>query len=311
MDKGGNFNNQSERTSGLSKVSGGTEKQKQTILKNREAVFNHIKESPVQIKKTQEQVNIIEKINFYLKDFVKKYGGSFIEISPNNVIIIDEEKFKGTEYEDGLKELFSSGRALYAPNYQAVLLKNFDNNLLMANSLTHELMHFNSFQSVTLMGNELFPQRIGLEISNNKNGYNLFRYFNEAMTEQLKIIFAKEYFDRIPELSSHIEHKNNLIHILKETSQDEGVDIAYIDESGGNLIVHYNSYQEYRKQFDELLQDLSDRNKGRFPDKEDVFNLFARAYFTEDVSQIAGLIESSLGKGAFKKIAKEAGVIKK
>lgn len=64
---------------------------------------------------------------------------------------------------------------------------------------------------------------------------------------------------------------------------------------------------EERPRFNRLLDEIlsSARSKGEPMNHEDLFSKFARAHFTGNILPIARIIEHSLGKGAFRRIAYE------
>lgn len=63
-------------------------------------------------------------------------------------------------------------------------------------------------------------------------------------------------------------------------------------------------YRERKKMYD-LLDMLVERSMGRFTEREEVFELFARANFTGNYLPLARVVESILGKGSFRKLAEE------
>jgi len=62
-----------------------------------------------------------------------------------------------------------------------------------------------------------------------------------------------------------------------------------------------------RQKLDELLYRLLQQMPEKFQSKEELFSEFAKANFTGNYLPLARLIEKSMGKGSFRRLAKEFG----
>jgi len=139
----------------------------------------------------------------------------------------------------------------------------------------------------------------------NATGMTLFSKYNEAITESLKTRFETENFGNIPSLEEKFREKNEWIASLAAEGSDTADDAEWLEHVGENVIFHYNSYPDERQDFNNILRMIAHKNPDRFTSQEEVFDLFARAYFTGHVLEVARLIESTLGKGSFRKIGEE------
>ena len=52
-------------------------------------------------------------------------------------------------------------------------------------------------------------------------------------------------------------------------------------------MVRHKPYEEERTKLKSLIEDIFSANKSVFSDREEVFNIFAKAYFTGDISEVA------------------------
>lgn len=66
-------------------------------------------------------------------------------------------------------------------------------------------------------------------------------------------------------------------------------------------------YPKERLQFDELIDKIYEKNREDedFKDREEVFNLFARATMSGRLLTLVRLIEKTFGKGAFRKLGEK------
>ena len=82
-----------------------------------------------------------------------------------------------------------------------------------------------------------------------------------------------------------------------------GVIDGIIEKEGGK-VMFFERYLEKQK-FDKLLEKILAKSGDRFKNKQELFDQFAKAHFSGNLLPLARIIETSLGKGAFRKIAEE------
>lgn len=217
------------------------------------------------------------------------------------------------------------------------------NKLSFTQTLVHEMIHQKGFYSYELSSKDnadvvlyneekghkpIKVRRSGFEILS-KDGKNIMFYdINESIITELEIRFEQEYIQDWPEMQEDFKEKNDFIKFISANKEkvfnsldfkNSGITIKDI-ESGNikNLLAtgkiettkqglkyKYSSYSYHkqRKEFNEFLDDLYERNKKEFSSREKVFNLFAEGMLTGRILPIARLIEKTYGKGSFRELA--------
>jgi len=312
-----------ERTSGLMKVVGVLPKIEKEILSDvGDKYFGKQEKYDIEREKTPEELKIIEGILNYLPDFVKKYGGMSVPLTPEHIHIADYHQLTDEE-KKLLKKKHAETKGAYNHVKESVLIvvnEKEDNNLNFAQLVAHELMHFSSFQSADLENKNSHDlnamNRItGLSIRTGKNDKEIyFDGFNEAMTEELAMRFGEEFFESIDELSKNIETRNNIRDRYSIGEEKAKRNIANVItkkvESGPkagmwkSTILKY-SYPREREMMTKIIDDIYNANKNDFESSEKVFDIFAKAYFTGNILPIARLVEKTFGKGSFRKLGEE------
>lgn len=258
-------------------------------------------------EKTPEEIELMSEIFKKFPDFIKEYGAEQERFTSwNQVHILDDANPQIEEVKSFL-ERNTAGRYLPSSGRIEILPKGSD-HMHMAHVLVHELMHANSFFSITLSrdseGTEQNPlasaRRFG--ISTNEKGHteeSLFNFINEAVTEEMTKRFCERHFpdiDLLKEQFAAINRKQKSIElpdtpiasVLGELVDPKSI-YAYVNERAG---------------FVALIELLYERNKDKFDLYEDVFKLFSTAMFKGDLLPIARLIEDTFGKGTFRAIGK-------
>jgi len=316
-----NIENISQRESAFSKVVGDniTTERKKEILKEMADKFEKrlALERPYCEKiKTKEEIEVIEGINKYLPEFIAQYGGAYLPTDQQDIYFLDGAKFTRKEKKILAQTMKKREDAVgfYSPmNQEIVFLKWYNEHPLeKARLIAHELLHFQSFQALTEHNNNLRTRQMGISFETPGASNSFFADLNEAVTEWLAILFAKRYFKKIDCLREEaIELETFNAKFPDEKIYDEVASIYRKKTEGGQWkteVISYRSHPESLKKLDNLMNKIYQKNKERFQTQGDVFNIFARAAMTGDISEMAKLIEVSLGKGAFKKVAKEFNV---
>lgn len=94
-----------------------------------------------------------------------------------------------------------------------------------------------------------------------------------------------------------------------DSENPEMYKLGYVDGALQRLIqkeqvVVSERYRE-RQKLDTLLEEITTKSGGKFRDKSEVFNEFAKANFSGNLLPLARIIESTLGRGSFRRIAEE------
>ena len=212
---------QSERITGIMRVVGVDPQKEKQVLENIKDKHFDRQDIPlfqrVEREKTQEELKIIEKILSVMPKFIKEYGGKPVDVRLENIHIIDPDKL--TEQE---RKIIGSSRGKYHSDIQAmsVICSPDDNLLNFAHIISHELIHFNAFQSVNVDENgDIISSRVeGVMVGSSGNSNEKHFYFNglnEAITEKLAMKFNNEYFPAFPELSDAIKERDRFASSLK------------------------------------------------------------------------------------------------
>ena len=273
-------------------------------------------------EKTAEEIVLIEEICDKLQDFTKKYGAPPLNISPEHIVFIDKKKLNLITqiilYLDGVGAIFSPRNQTVAVFPQMAK----GSKLRLAHLISHELMHFNSFQSFnldsdqspdTVNSEKLKVRRTGFVVRSKDNDEDVFYFnsLNEAVTEELTKRFDHEYFSIIPILEEDVKKRDDYVGGYENNH-------AFTDTQC--LITHKRkwflstvetksyAYRSERVKFNRLVNNIFNKNKDTYSSTEQVFDVFARAYFNGNLLEVARLIEKTFGKGSFSEIAEKDAV---
>lgn len=315
-----------QKESGINRVIGYESEKEKEFLQYFKDKFENNTVSSEEKEKTTEQQELIERINFEMKDFLAQYGIKAIEIPSNNVHLLDKTKFTEAELER-IQEQFGTENGFYSALTQGVvILKDYDaSKLSFLQTLVHEILHLQGFYSyqkssqenadLTLRNKDesvsINIRRSGFSIGTTDGKRLLFHKLNESVITELEIRFEKNYMTQWPELEEELDARDNYIEqvvtrdrvpieVMRQT-------VAGIkgDEATGYKWVSY-PYHKERQQFNSLIDELFARNKHDFVSREQIFNLFADATLTGRLLPIVRLIEKSFGKGSFRTIGERS-----
>jgi hypothetical protein len=300
-----------ERTQGLMRVVGSSpEKQQQIIEESKERFDKKVskEEFTEELELTPDKLKIMDTVLSKMPEFIEQFGGKMPPITKDHILIMDYNKLDDKQ-KKLLEKTYTKG--MYdSQSQKAIILfdsKN-QNNEDFAGLLTHEIMHFCAFQSMTakevqdkpkffgLLGGkdgetrmEITPRVLGLSLIH-KNGKKLEEYYNEideAVTTILTDDFYTQYLRKIPEIE-----EDSFSRFTRPSAEK------------ANLWSPMANYQDFKIDFSHILIDILQKNPQSFKTKEDVFNVFAKAYFTGKRLELAKAIEKTYGKGSFRELGK-------
>jgi len=314
---------QGGRTSGIVRIVGVSEEKEQEILAGIEENFGKQEIGKIdkrEREKTPEELEIIGGILTAIPEFIKRHGGEPLPLQPEHIHVIDY-----TELTDEERRILKGIRGHYNHALQAAIVitdPEKENRLTFALRAAHELIHFSAFQSAQII-NEKEKEwgiRIGGFIVKTKEAGKTEFYFNdidEAVTEELIKRFDREYFGSIPGLSEDLkrrqEFRENILQPdpdTKEIVDDIAIVETTIEKEGEHkgmyktTTEHYNFLEE-RERLWKIIEGIQQKNPGQFKSKEEVFDVFAKAYFTGRLLPVARLVERTYGKGSFRKLGAE------
>lgn len=262
-------------------------------------------ENEAEMEKTEDETAIIASAFGAVTEVVRRYGGRPLELTPGHVHLINLLDLS-TEEQAGLAGCggdYDSGRQ-EANVYFAGASGLSTSELLRR--VTHEALHFNSFQSaVEVESNLLVARRMGLTYGAPTVGVGGV-WLNEAVTERLAKALTKERLahDKIFRDDASLT-RDLLSKMSSETDHDDVVGFEIIDPAGdrGTTVrVHQFAYPDERQKLERLLSDLAAKRPADFPDREAAFDAFARAYFTGNLLPLARVLEDTYGKNALRRL---------
>ena len=303
-----------ERKSGVVRVAGVEEDKELEILEVFGELFDEKQEfKKGEIEKTPEQKEVVVFINQKLPEFIRRYGGEPLIISEDKIHLLPGKYFPREDI-----------GAVYYPAEQSVYVRSLKDRPLLAfaKSLTHEELHWNSFQSMQF-GKQNKVRRMGFKIIKGKEkGTAYFSSLDEAMTEELTKRFSDEFLKQVPVLKEDFEILEALKRHRVEIVTQTGLDPNTIEEMVSNIafvtpaqtedrveeaILHSYSYAADRAKLNNLIAELYEKNKNDFQSREEVFALFARAVLSGRLLPVARLIEKTYGKGSFRRVGEQFG----
>lgn len=313
-----------ERESGVSKIVGATPEEEQVGRGDIKELFDNPRGREILIgekrfsleaierEKTPEEKEVIAGILEKMPEFVKRYGGTPVNVSENHIHIVDANKLD-EESRKIIEQRVAGGEynnQQYIIIYPGTL--KAENILGFAGLVTHEIIHFNSFQSVEKAqgaGNiKLETRRFGLSMRDRKKGAFTLDRMNEAVTEELTILFDKNYFPEIAVLQEEIlrreEAKKTFLKKYPyaiERAESVLFVIGNPHDFDGIRVGAY-SYRKDRKELNEIIDDLYAENKDTLKSREKVFNVFAGAAMSGSLLPLARLVEKTYGKGSFRRL---------
>jgi hypothetical protein len=317
-----------KKESPIGRVPNTSPEEEKLILESFKASLENQPFYKVEKEKTPEEKETIQKIIDFVPDFVEKYGGTPLKITPEIIHIIDESKLTAEQKqklqavgggEEGGGEVF----AWHDLEKWEIVIRPIESKLRNAEHFVHELMHMQSFKSLNLErsdnptkqtfkreGKSLTTRRAGFGIFDKTNEKRYFLDIDEAIIEELTIRFDKEYFKYIPSLQEELRAREEARAILIEDNPELAADTVSVIttqlENNDREIKFYRySYIEERKRLKTLIKEIYEKNEDQFPSEEEVFGVFVKTVFTGRLLEVARLIEKTFGKGSFRKLGEE------
>lgn len=319
------------KESGINKIigPGGHEEPLLKFLKGDFENQERLELKEFEIDKSPEEEKCIEDIQFYMDDFVRSYDGSPIKIPPKAVHFLNRSQVPA----ELKKNIFPDniGGASIAAEQAMFVLKDREGDLPklhLGETIVHEMLHFNSFNSLEINRSEkpgdvrqtedngdarhwtLKDRRSGIGIIG-ENNEHLFGLLDEALTEELTIRFFNQFFSKIDFLKDEFAEREKTIEKLcrdgKHDPEEERSNIAwkFTEEIDGRYKTTIGTfvYEDERHKLKDLINGIYEKNKDKFASKEEVFNLFARAKMQGNLLPLARFLEETYGKGEFRRLA--------
>lgn len=307
------FEKSKRRESGVTRVVGVDPDTEKAILEFFGGRFSLKEKLPFEKEKSAELSQMISQISDYMKEFAARYGAKSLDIPSENIHILDETKMSSERKEMVLRKL-GKVMSVFSFGEQHIFILNIPSRASdpsgLAELISHEMLHNISFQSAELKPDQdnkargikitgrredgnvqkftILPRRMGFKIMKNKEDkegkkeneeVTYFYFLDEAIIAELTMRFDWWYFPKIPLIMGDV--------ISAQVGPRE--------------------YKQEREKLNKLIDELYEGNRDRFNNREEVFDVFARAVMTGRLSPVARLIEKTFGKGSFRELGEDSG----
>lgn len=295
--------------------------EKEQILRDKAELFNDQIYEDLKGKereKTPEEMEIISLVNDMTNRIRRKYDLENFDVPPENIHIITEKKWpKG------------KSTAFFNSMLQGVAMRERLSRLAFMKTAFHEMLHFKSYNAAHITTGEnpyLAEYRLGLTVNSRDGQKRFFVNMNEAVTEEMTRRHFKEMANR-PLFAEEVRMTMDTVHKNPDAITDSGQELfnedtffATEEESGGswrasvdrlfgslfgshvNIITENFVYKEEREMLSVLIDKIFNRNREMFKHKDAIFDVFAKGMMTGDIIPLGKLIDTSFGKGTFRKI---------
>ena len=290
-----------------------TPEDKAKILKEKERMFkeqNFKNLADVELKKTNEEIEIIDLINQETNKHLRNLGLKEFNIPAKNINILNKEG-----YEKIIGKKFT---AIYSPAYQAISINELDRNsrTVFASKVLHEMIHFKSYGSIQKQENEE-PEvyRTGLSIISQSGKKQYFDNLNEGLTEELAkhimLSFKNNplFKDEIEKTRKHIKEFD-----MGSTKDEKGnpifdieniyfIDVKEVKDKEVKWITYSFAREKEREILNSLIDKLFEKNKDKFQNRDEVFNVFIKAMLSGNIIPLGRLVDGTFGRKTFSKIS--------
>ena len=133
-----------------------------------------------------------------------------------------------------------------------------------------------------------------------------FKDLDEAVTEELTLRFIDKYFTS-DSLLVQDDYFTKIMNMMGEkNTQPIRFDLGLTDAETYVMMTSAGStYDRERTELWKLILNVKEKNSDKFESPEDIFNIFAKKYFTGNALALARLIEKIYGKDSFRKLGEK------
>jgi hypothetical protein len=247
-------------------------------------------------EKTEEEIKIIAMVNDVTNELLNKYGLDSFDIPPENIhimkrnIILKAQEFIANAGKQGDFKQSSEAGEIIDPVSKTDL----------AFIALHEMIHFKSYNAMQKEISDegwLQAYRIGLEVHSRDGKNTYFKTLNEAITEELAIrnlpkILGNPIFQKEKEKTNKLKN-NPVLKSLGLVNKD-----TYY--AGYTAMADFH-YKKERELLNDTIDAFFEQNKEKFKDREEVFEVFAKAAITGNILPLGRLFDETFGKGSFRR----------
>ncbi|MEK9158007.1 MAG: hypothetical protein AAB638_02390 [Patescibacteria group bacterium] len=321
-----------KKKSTIERVVGAGPENEEVLLKHFKQIFDtrfliKVGDQQIEASKSPELEQCIKDISSRMHEFLAEYDATALDIRPDQVHFIDKDKVP----KDLLDQILPKDGTLASFNLDHQSISVFSSEgqgskRSRAKTVSHEMIHFNSFASMQIRFTEGAEQgtiqnrRLGIQVQS--GGLVHFSGLNEAVTEELAIRFAMKHFTDMAYTSEEVQKDLEKVQsdivllerILPESPNDyvRGVRKARIDELRSNAILgDSKSYPNEREYLYQMIDEIFKANKDQFKDKDDVFKLFVNAMLKGRLLPLARIIDKTYGRGSFSRLTDQVQILAK
>jgi hypothetical protein len=284
-----------------------------------------------EVSKTAEQQKLLELADQATDELLQQYGREPFHIPSENYHLLDET---------GRKKLrlgWESGGA-YSIKDEAVFMRPEPDPVIFSLIAYHETLHFKSYQALQRLypGKEVLPYRRGFEIITRHGHRSYFRRLDEAVIQELSNRYIRERISNHSLTNDAVaasEGRRNLILQYRGKLSKKDADfleqlVPYVAELPDKVRAVFSQIgspaDQVRRAFDDckyrnlfihpyaddvrglhlLIDEIYDRNKRRFENKEEIFKLFVEAVISGNVLPVGRLIDKTFGEASFRRLGK-------
>lgn len=234
----------------------------------------------VEIQKTEHDIKILDFVIKNVRELLSEYGRKkIIEIPENNIHLL---KIGGTEELTNGK-LVHGGHSF---NMNSVIIDRVESDTQFAVMAFHELLHAMCFKAAQIVNNEsgepnIKPYRVGISCADRKGKKVFLGNLEEAIIQHL----TKQFFESLT--------------VEKQKTGELPFDSLKDKEK-----VVFSRGEELASLY-KLIDDLFEKNKEAYNDKNEILKLFINAQVNGELLPIARLIEKTYGPGSFREISEK------
>ncbi len=336
-----------EKETHYNRIVGGTEEDQAEVAERLQNVFDTKSESLAQyeLEKSPEDIELIGITQRIVDTIVTQYGGDPKELPLDHMYILKlDSVLKITEgrFAGGIHQPIGLKIGVEKEESRILLASTIAHELFHLKSYKSVRVLEDSYQ-VYRSGLQMTDVKSSSELTGKEKVY--FSHLEEAIVAECtkkfldelgeESFFAEEYtpLSQLKDwLVKYYQRINVPKHIIKEFedglkyipnpqfyvdkvlnfSEDENEREDYAvglfnSLSAQGLVIGLERNKERNKMY-ELLDKLVINSQGKFTDREEIFDIFARANFSGNYLPLARVVEDILGKGSFREIAEEFGL---
>lgn len=261
----------------------------------------------VEVEKTPEIIRCIEVANQAVLHVLHTYGVEVDALAHDKIHAINDEHWPDRLRDTG---------AFFSLVDQCIVVPDNRRPIQLATFLSHELLHFYSYQAVQFMPDGLATNyRTGFSVESRDGQTSFFEEINEAITETLarecfytetfQAAFAKELEETKQTITEHPDalDSGNDTSLFTDQTYYATVGERFNDGSV-NILTEQFVYQDQREGFALLCGKLHEKNADQYSSADEVKQAFVQATISGNLLTMGKLIEKTFGKGVFRKLSK-------